>query len=625
LALSVAALGVVFGDIGTSPLYSMRECFSGPHAVAVTHDNVMGVLSLILWSLITVVSVKYLLYVLRADYNGEGGILALTALAVPGRSKGAQPSRASRVLLLIGLFGAALLLGEGMITPAISVLSAAEGLKVIAPSLERYVLPMTVVVLIGLFTLQSRGTRGVGTLFGPVTLLWFIVLSTIGVYQIVQQPSVLQAIDPRWGVRYFMQNGMPGFVVLGAVFLSVTGAESIYADLGHFGTRPIRVTWFSLIFPSLLLNYFGQGALALREPSAVSNLFFHAAPDWALVPLVILTTFATVIASQAVISGAFSLSRQAVMMGYLPRLKVEHTSARTIGQIYVPSVNWFLMLATVTMVLGFGSSSRLASAYGIAVTSTMAITTVLAYRVSRRRFGWPRWLAGGVTGLFLIGDLSFLGANLFKIPDGGWVPLLVAGLVLTLMTTWKTGRAVLASRNAQRTVSLSEFMQDVREDPKEVFVARVPGTAVYMSGAPDVVPLPLVYNTRHQHVLHERVVILTVRTDEAPHVDLAERAWVEPLGKGFWRVSGVYGFMEDPDVPDLLRYVAELQPDLDINPREATFFLGQETILASDRPGGMAKWREHLFAALARNATKATRFFGLPPDRVVEVGTYIEM
>jgi KUP system potassium uptake protein len=404
----------------------------------------------------------------------------------------------------------------------------------------------------------------------------------------------------------------------------VTGAEAIYADLGHFGTRPIRLTWFLLVLPCLLLNYFGQGALALRDPAAVPDLFFRMAPAWALVPLVALSTCATVIASQAVISGAFSLSRQAVMMGYLPRLTIEHTSAREIGQIYIPSVNWALMLATIAIVLSFRTSSSLAAAYGIAVTSTMGITTVLAHRVARRRWGWPAALALAVTTLFLVADLSFLGANLFKIADGGWVPLAMGAAVLVLMTTWKRGRTLLARRTAQRTYPLADFMQEVRGGRLEA-LGRVPGTAVYLCSAPDVVPLALVYTTRHHHVLHERVVILTISTDEAPHVPQAERAFVEPLGDGFWRVGGVYGFMEDPDVPSLLADVGALDSRLLLDLRQTTFFLGQETILAAEIPGGMARWREHLFAFLARNATRATRFFGLPPDRVVEVGTYIEM
>ena len=622
-ALSLAALGIVYGDIGTSPLYAMRECFHGPHAVAAGVGNVLGVLSLIVWSLILVVTVKYLVYVLRADYGGEGGILALTALAVPGHAK-AQPSRFRRALVLIGLFGAALLYGDGVLTPAISVLSATEGLKVVAPSLERFVVPMTIVILFGLFWFQHRGTRGVGSVFGPVTIVWFLTLAALGVSQVMQEPRVLAAVSPGYAAQFFMHNGKAGFIVLGSVFLVVTGAEAIYADLGHFGKRPIRLTWFGLVLPCLLIHYFGQGALVLREPSAVPDLFFRMAPEWAVVPLVILSTVATVIASQAVISGAFSLSRQAVMMGYLPRLKIEHTSAREIGQIYIPSVNWALMLATIAMVLSFGSSSSLAAAYGIAVTSTMAITTILAYQVTHRRWKWPLGLSIGVTAVFLVADFSFLGANLFKIADGGWVPLAMGAVVLVLMTTWKRGRTLLANRTSQRTIQLSDFMQKVRGNRLET-IGRVPGTAVYMSSTPDLVPLALMYTTRHHHVLHERVVILTIRTDEAPHVPAAERAWVEPLGNEFWRLAAVYGFMEDPDVPSLLRHVAELEPRLDIDPRQATFFLGQETILAGEAPGGMAEWREHLFSFMARNATKATKFFGLPVDRVVEVGTYIEM
>jgi KUP system potassium uptake protein len=623
-AMSIAALGVVFGDIGTSPLYAMRECFSGAHSVGASHDAVLGLLSLIVWSLILVVSVKYVIYVLQADNGGEGGILALTALAVPSRDR--EGGRARRVLLIVGLFGAALLYGESIITPSISVLSAAEGLRAIAPSLERYVIPVALVVLAILFGVQRRGTHELGTIFGYVTGVWFLTLASLGIYQLVQEPRVLAALDPRWAVRHFANHGATGFLILGSVFLAVTGAESLYADLGHFGRKPIRLVWFVLALPSLLLNYFGQGALVLRDPSAASDLFFRAAPPSLVPALVILSTVATFIASQAVIAGAFSLSRQAVMMGYLPRMAVEHTSARTIGQIYVPIVNWVLMLGTMAMVLEFRSSSALAGAYGIGVTSTMVITTILAFRVARRRWGWPLALAGGVTFVFLCADLAFLGANLTKVAEGGWVPLAVASGVLLLMTTWKTGRALLARRTADRTVTLSSFMADVRAgDGKAMFLSRVPGTAVYMSSTPDVVPLALMYSCRHHRVLHERVVILTIRTDDTPHVALAERAFVEPLGQGFWRVTGNYGFMESPDVPALLRTVAEIQPDLDVVVRETTFFLGQETILASERLPGMMVWREHVFAAMHRNAAKATSFFGLPPDRVVEIGAHIEL
>lgn len=623
-ALSIAALGVVYGDIGTSPLYAMRECFHGPHAVAVNPANVLGVLSLIVWSLVLVVSVKYFAYVLRAHHNGEGGILALTALAVPERAKEPGSARARRAFVLLGLFGAALLYGDGVITPAISVLSAAEGLKAVAPSLERFVLPITVVILVALFWFQHRGTRGLGAVFGPIMGFWFLTLGTLGAYRLVHEPAVLRALHPIWAVRFFSGNGLVGFVVLGTVFLVVTGAEAIYADLGHFGARPIRLMWFILVLPGLLLNYFGQGALVLRNPSAAENLFFLAAPRWAIAPLVVLAACATVIASQAVISGAFSLSRQAVMMGYLPRLRIEHTSAREIGQIYVPAINWMLMMATIALVLEFKSSSALAAAYGIAVTSTMAITTILAYRVARRRWRWPLPLAALVTGAFLAADLSFFGANLFKFVHGGWVPIVLGVGVLTLMTTWKRGRALLAARTAERTMPLLRFMDDLREKADQMILTRVPGTAVYMSSAPDVVPLALAYTLRHHRVLHERVLILTIRTDDTPRVDVAERVFLEPLGHGFWRVTGIYGFMEDPDVPQLLGLVAALEPQLAIDLEETTFFLGQETILPSDRPG-MARWREHLFSAMARNATKATNFFRLPADRVVEVGAYIEI
>ena len=610
--LSVGALGVVYGDIGTSPLYAVRECFHGPHAVAMSPTNILGVLSLIFWSLILVISIKYLLYVMRADHHGEGGILALMALACPADRRG---QRGPLVLVIVGIFGAALLYGDGMITPAISVLGAFEGLEVAAPSLADYVIPITIAVLIGLFMVQRHGTARVGAAFGPIIMVWFTVLAILGIRQIVTHPTVLAALLPTHAVEFFAVNHVHGIVVLGAVFLVVTGGEALYADMGHFGARPIRLTWFAVVLPALMLNYLGQGALLLEHPEAAANPFYNMAPDWALYPLIGLAAMATVIASQAVISGAFSLSRQAVMLGYLPRLRIIHTSSKEIGQIYIPMVNWFLMLATIGLVLGFRSSSGLAAAYGIAVTTTMVITTVLAYRVASRDWRWGM-VAIAATAIFLVIDVMFLGANAIKFLDGGWFPLVIAGGVFLLMTTWKRGRAILADRYRERTMPWVEFTEMAEE------ITRVPGTAVYMTSNLETTPPALVQNTRHNHVLHERVVLLKIETMEQPRVPDAERLTVESADGGFVRMIARYGFSESPSVPDL--FAAAADHGVDIHVRDATFFLGRETLLATLRPG-MALWRERLFATMSRNALGATAYFDIPPDRVMEVGAQIEL
>ncbi|HEV8631121.1 MAG TPA: potassium transporter Kup [Thermoanaerobaculia bacterium] len=612
--LTLTALGVVFGDIGTSPLYAFRECFHGSHALGVSPVNVLGVLSLILWSLIVVVSIKYLIFILRADNRGEGGILALTALVVPVRAAAGR----YRLLLLLGLFGAALLYGDGIITPAISVLSAIEGLEVATPFFTPYVIPITVVVLVLLFFFQHRGTAGVGKVFGPVIIVWFAVLAVLGVYRIVAAPHVLAAVNPLYAVRFFAHNGFRGFVVLGAVFLCATGAEALYADMGHFGKLPIRIGWFGMVLPALVINYFGQGALLLTDPSAAEHPFYHLAPAWALYPLVLLATLATVIASQAVISGAFSLTQQAVQLGYTPRLEIEHTSARERGQIYVPAVNWGLMLACIALVLGFGSSTRLAAAYGIAVTSTMVITTILFYAVERRRWKWRRWPALLLCAVFLSVDVSFFGANLLKIAHGGWFPLAVALLVFTLMSTWKTGRRILNDRLRRSTVPLRPFLQGLALEP----VVRVPGVSVFMYSNPHGVPPALLHNLKHNRVLHETVIILTVETREIPRVDPKERLEVEPLDHGFYRVVLHYGFMEEPDVPVELKRLR--LPGLELDPQHLSYFLSRETLLATSQPG-MWIWRERLFAWMARNARPATSYFNLPPNRVVELGMQVEL
>jgi KUP system potassium uptake protein len=612
--LTLTALGVVFGDIGTSPLYAFRECFHGEHGLAVSPLNVLGVLSLIFWSLIIVVSVKYLVFILRADNRGEGGILALTALVVPRRA----PQGRYRALLLLGLFGAALLYGDGIITPAVSVLSAIEGLEVATPYFTPFVVPITVVVLVVLFLFQHRGTGGVGKVFGPVIVVWFVVIGALGLYRLALNPAVLVALNPTHAAAFFFHNRWKGFVVLGAVFLCATGAEALYADMGHFGKLPIRIGWFGLVLPALVLNYFGQGALVLADRAAAEHPFYHLAPAWATYPLVVLSTVATVIASQAVISGAFSLTSQAVALGFTPRIEIEHTSAREKGQIYVPAVNWLLMLSCIALVFGFGSSTALAAAYGIAVTSTMVITTILFYAVERRRWKWRRRLAIPLVLLFLAVDLSFFGANALKILHGGWFPLAVAAVIYTLMVTWKTGRRILSERMKHGTIPLRGFLQSIAVEP----VARVPGVAVFMYSSPHGVPPALLHNLKHNRVLHETIVILTVEVKEIPRVEPGERLEVEALDHGFYRVALRYGFMEEPDVPaDLARVRL---PGLQLDPQHVSFFLSRETLLATAHPG-MALWRERLFSWMARNARPATSYFNLPPNRVVELGMQVEL
>jgi KUP system potassium uptake protein len=620
LPLTLTALGVVYGDIGTSPLYAMRECFFGSHAVPPTFENVLGVLSLIVYALVLVISIKYVVIVMRADNQGEGGILALTAL-VPGR--GTDGGRASRlavgrpVLIALGIFGTALLYGDGMITPAISVLGAVEGLEVVTPLFQPYVVPITVAILVALFAIQKFGTHRVGGLFGPIVIIWFVTIAALGIIWIVRAPAVLGAFDPRHAFTFFASNGITGFAVLGAVFLVVTGGEALYADMGHFGRSPIRLAWFALVLPSLLLNYFGQGALLLINPGAEAP-FFQLAPGWALLPLVGIATAAAIIASQALISGSFSISRQAIQLGLMPRLEVEHTSAREMGQIYVPQVNWALMMATVLIVVGFGSSGAVASAYGIAVTLTMVITVLLLYVVMTERWRWRKSVAVAVVALFLAIDLAFFGANALKLLQGGWVTLVVATLLFTLMTTWKTGRRLVAERLTARAVPLESFIATV----EAMRPVRVPGTAVFMTAQPTGTPPALAHNLQYNKVLHERVIVLTVSTAQQPHVPAKDRIAVEPLGHDLFNLRVQYGFMEDPDVPDALRRARDLGVPVDFD--DLTYFLGRETIIVTRRRG-MAIWREKLFVLMARNAVRATAFFRLPPERVVELGVQVEM
>jgi KUP system potassium uptake protein len=616
LGLALGALGVVYGDIGTSPIYALRESLHGVHGVPPTSENVLGLLSLILWALIIVISIKYLAFVMRADNCGEGGMIALTALVTPDSARARLRRR--RLLVLVGLFGASLLYGDSMITPSISVLSAIEGLEMVTPIFTPYVIPITIAILIALFSVQRHGTARIGAIFGPVMFLWFTTLGVLGAVQVVQHPGVLAAVNPLHGVQFFQHNGWHGFLVLGSVFLVVTGGEALYADMGHFGARPIRLSWYFFVLPTLLLNYFGQGALVLLDARAAEHPFFRLAPSWALLPLVILTTLATVIASQAVISGAFSLTRQAVQLGYLPRVDIEHTSETEAGQIYIPGLNWVLMIACIGLVLGFRSSSRLAAAYGVAVTTDMVFTSILFAVVARDRWKWSLPAVLAMAAGFLFVDLGFWGASLLKIPSGGWFPLLVAGSVFTVMTTWNSGRGLLASRLAELSMSLDELLERVREPS----VVRVEGTAVYL-GRHDVgVPPALLHNLRYNKVLHARVVLLAMRTDSRARVPDEERVTVEQLASDFYRVVARHGFAEDPEVPAVLE---RLRADgLEIDPNEATFFLGRETLLATHRPG-MALWRERLFAALARNARRATSYFRLPSHRVCELGAEIEL
>jgi KUP system potassium uptake protein len=621
LPLTLTAVGVVYGDIGTSPLYALRQCFFGPHAVSPTHEAVLGVLSLIIYALLIVISFKYIVVVMRADNQGEGGILALASL-VPPRGGGTRPGGAAAldrpILVGLGIFGAALLYGDGMITPAITVLGAIEGLEVATPFFAHLIVELSVVILFGIFLIQKYGTHRVGRLFGPVMVVWFITIAVLGVTWIVRVPQVLEAINPAHAIRFFREHGGQGFVVLGAVFLVVTGGEALYADMGHFGKRPIRVAWFALVLPALVLNYFGQGALMLVDNRAAAQPFFLLAPAWAQLPLVTLAAAAAVIASQALISGAFSLTRQAIQLGYAPRLDIEHTSSHDIGQVYVPQVNWFLAVSTILIVIGFRSSSALAAAYGIAVTMTMVITALLLHVIATERWGWPVPATVLLTFLFLTVDLSFFGANLVKVVQGGWLPLVIGIVLFTMMTTWKTGRRLVAQRLAARAVPLEHFMIAVAADPP----TRVPGTAVFMTAQPTGTPPALAHNLRYNKILHEHVIVLTVTTAAVPYVADDEQLTVQSYGHGVYNARVQYGFMQDPNVPVALARAHSAGIEMDDD--DVTYFLGRETIIVTRRHG-MAMWRERLFVLMARNAVRATAFFRLPPERVVELGVQVEM
>ena len=613
-ALTLAAIGVVYGDIGTSVLYAMREVFGSGH-VPFTFDNVYGILSIFFWTLTVIVSIKYVVLVLRADNNGEGGLIAMLALASQAVKDKPQ---LRRWLLGIGIFGTCLFYGDGVITPAISVLSAIEGLEVVSPRFKEWVIPLTLVVLFGLFAVQKRGTGGIGRFFGPITLLWFLVIALLGVSHILRHPEILQALSPHHALRFMYYNPGITFIILGAVVLCVTGAEALYADLGHFGKKPIRLAWFGVAMPALTLNYFGQGALLLARPEAVKNPFYMMAPDWALLPLVILATAATVIASQALITGAFSVTKQAIQLGYLPRLNIQHTSVRETGQIYIPFVNWGLFVAIVLAVVMFRSSSNLAAAYGIAVTLDMLITTTLTFFVIRYGWHYPLALCIAATGWFFVVDLTFFASNMLKLLHGGWFPLAIGGAVFTLMMTWKQGRALLNEKLKSEAIELGSFLEAVFVSPP----TRVEGTAVFLTAEPGMVPNAMLHNLKHNKVMHEHNLFVTVQNHEVPWIGMNKRVEIEPLGHDCWQVILHYGFKNDPDVPRALEQIRARGCEID--KMKTSYFLSRDTVIPTIG-SGMAPWREKLFAQMHHNASAAADFLSLPNNSVVELGSKIEI
>ncbi len=618
-ALSLAALGVVYGDIGTSPLYALKECFGAQHGIPPTPENVLGVLSLVLWSMNFVVSYKYIAEVMRADNRGEGGILALLAL-VRG-----EDSKRRTVLVMLGLFGAALLYGDGVITPAISVLSAIEGLEYATPLFRSYVVPVTAVILVAIFVMQRHGTARVGAVFGPIMVLWFTCIATLGVLGILHRPEVLAAVNPWYAFDFLRRDGLQGFLILGAVVLVLTGGEALYADMGHFGKRPIRLAWYGMVLPALMLNYFGQGALLLERPESATNPFYALVPPSLLYPMVALATAATIVASQALISGAFSLTQQAVQLGYSPRVTIRHTSEKEKGQIYVPEINWALMVACLGLVATFRSSGNLAAAYGIAVTGTMAITTILFAFVALEKWRWPRWKVLMMCGSFLFVDLAFLSANLVKFSHGGWFPIVVAILIFMLLSTWKRGRSRLTHIMESSSLPMDLFLGDAVKR-----TVRVPGTAVFMTSHAGGAPPVLLHHVKHNKVLHEQVILMSVRTRDIPYVPEDERMTFKELGERFYELHAEYGFMESPNVPELLRGLQA--HGVSVRPLETTYYLGRETLIvtpekkprAEDAPPPLSTWRKRLFVIMSRNAQSATAFFGLPPNRVVEMGAQIQ-
>jgi KUP system potassium uptake protein len=618
--LALGALGVVYGDIGTSPLYALRECFSAEYGLLPTPANVYGVLSLIVWALLSVVTVKYIIFILRADNRGEGGILAMLALLLQK-----EPTKKSRrfFVIALGLMGAALLYGDGMITPAISVISAMEGLTVVSENFTPAIVPLSLVILVGLFLGQRFGTAKVGALFGPITFVWFVTLAALGIKELLTAPEILASVNPWYAVRFFADNGKAGFLVIGAVVLVVTGGEALYADMGHFGRKPIRLAWFYMVLPALLLNYFGQGALILRDAAAVENPFFLLAPRVMLYPLIALATMATIIASQAMISGAFSLTQQCIQLGYSPRMTITHTSAREFGQIYIPEINNALMVGCLLMVLGFRTSASLAAAYGIAVTGTFVLATTLYFIIALRRWHWAPWKAWLFFGVFMFIDLALFGASALKILHGGWVPIAIALGIFTLMTTWKRGRAILSERMQDISLPMDVFLDDIGANPR----TRVPGTAVFMTSEALGVPVVLLHHLKHNKVLHETVIVLSIRTGDVPETQRHERVAIEALGHGFFRVIATYGFMESPDVKEILQRCRDA--GIAARPLDTSYYLGREQLIPRRGPwkkGGMSMniARKKIFAVMSRNARSATEYFQLPPNRVVELGTQIE-
>ncbi|HEX7916704.1 potassium transporter Kup [Rudaea sp.] len=614
-ALALGALGVVYGDIGTSPLYAVQVTF-GEQGIPVSVENVLGVLSLIFWSLVLVVSLKYVVFIMRADNKGEGGIMALMALA----QRGARDNvRLRRVIVVLGLFGASLFYGDGVITPAVSILSAVEGVKVAAPALDRFIVPITLVIVIGLFAVQKRGTATMGAMFGPIMMLWFATLAALGVYQILQQPQVLYALNPWHAVVFFHDNGAHAFLALGGVVLCLTGAEALYADMGHFSKQPIRIAWFGYVSPALVLNYFGQGALLMHRPDAVSNPFYLMAPESLLYPMIALATVATIIASQAVITGAFSMTREAIQLGFAPRMAIKHTSKETQGQIFLPWVNGTLMLLIIGAVIGFRSSENLAAAYGIAVTGTMAITTCLALVVARRLWGWNRALVVLAGVIFLIIDIAFFSANAIKIEHGGWFPLVLGLCSFLIMSTWRKGRELVLRELRQGGIALEPFIESVVAHPP----LRVPGTAVFLTANVNSVPNAMLHNLKHNKVLHERNILMTVETLDTPVAEYGERTEITALGNEFYRVVLRYGFSEDPDIPGSMQNCEAKGLGFDM--MDTTFFLSRENVVASAGARGMPVWRDKLFAFLTRNASPATAFFRIPGNRMIELGTQVEI
>ncbi|MDM0036563.1 potassium transporter Kup [Variovorax sp. J22P271] len=613
-ALILAAIGVVYGDIGTSVLYAVKEVFGHGH-VPFTIDNVYGILSMFFWTLTVIVSLKYVVLVLRADNEGEGGLVAMLALASQAV---VDKPRLRQVLLVVGIFGTSLFYGDGVITPAISVLSAVEGLEVVSPQFRHYVIPITLVVLFCLFALQKHGTAGIGRFFGPITLAWFFAIAVLGVSQILTHPEILKAMSPFYALRFMWENPGTSFIILGATVLCVTGAEALYADLGHFGKKPIRIAWFSVVMPALTLNYFGQGALLLENPLAVKNPFFMMAPEWALLPLVLLATAATVIASQALITGAFSVTRQVIQLGFLPRMNIEHTSVRTAGQIYIPFVNWGLFVAIVLAVVMFRSSSNLAAAYGIAVTTDMLITTVLTFFVIRYAWKYPLFLCIAATGAFFVVDFLFFASNLLKLFDGGWFPLLIGGSIFMLMLTWKEGRRLMGETQLAEAIDLRGFLDSVFVSPP----ARVDGTAVFMTAEPGVVPNALLHNLKHNKVLHDQNLFVTVRNHEVPWIPMDKRIEMEPLGHHCWQVVVHYGFKNEIDLPRALEH-AKMR-GCQLEQMATSYFLSRDVVIPT-LGSGMAPWREKLFAQMHHNASGAADFLGLPNNAVVELGSKIEI